>query len=173
MEHSEKTSPEHTTLDRVTTLFHLLSAYFFYPAILLIVILDVLGRWLFNHPLAWGLETSCLLLVPAILLVAGEVERSDAHIKLDIIYPRLGRTGRHIVDLLASGFALLWSGAMTIRSALELITSYTSNEGGAITPIPYWPARALFLLAFLLLSLILLGKLATTLQKMLKGESHD
>lgn len=165
MRHAGGISCARNLVKKMTHFSHLASAYLFYPAILVLIFADVCLRWMFNHPLAWSLETSCLLLVPAVLLAAGKVEMEDAHIKLDIIYPKLGTRGKYTIDLLGSACALLWSAAMTWRGAQEVVTSYQVLEGGAVTPVPYWPFRVLFLVAFLLLSLVVLNNIAGILQK--------
>jgi len=160
-------------LGKVVNLSHLASAYCFYPLILLLIASDVTLRCLFNYPLAWNLETSCLLLVPAVLLAAGKTEKEDAHIKLDIVYPRLNSFGKYLIDLVGNGVALFWSAAMTVRGLEEAVISYDIMEGGAVTPVPYWPFRFLFVLAFMVLACVIMARSIDTLKKMIAGVPHD
>ena len=64
------------------------SMYLFYPAILVVVCIDVIGRNFFATPLSWAIEGSGLFLIGGIFLAAPRVELDRTHILLDILYDR-------------------------------------------------------------------------------------
>ena len=68
------------------------SMYLFYPAILIVILIDVTGRNFFATPLSWAIESSGLFLIAGIFLAMPRVELDRGHILLDILYARYSKT---------------------------------------------------------------------------------
>ena len=73
-------------LDKATDAALACSMYLLYPAILIVILIDVVGRNFFATPLSWAIEGSGLFLIGAIFLAAPKVELNRGHILLDILY---------------------------------------------------------------------------------------
>ena len=72
------------------------SMYLLYPAILIVIMIDVIGRNLFAAPLSWAIEGSGLFLIGAIFLAVPRVELDRGHILLDILYARYPEKAKRI-----------------------------------------------------------------------------
>ena len=75
-----------TLTDKASDYALLFSMYILYPAILIVVCVDVVGRNFFAAPLSWAIEGSGLFLIGGIFLAAPRVELDRGHILLDILY---------------------------------------------------------------------------------------
>ena len=76
----------------------------FSAAMIAVVVLQVICRYLFNNSLFWSEELARMLLVQITFLGAAVAFRKRAHIAVDILAARLGPRSRrllHIVSLLA------------------------------------------------------------------------
>ncbi len=131
------------------------SMYILYPAILIVICVDVAGRNFFHTPLSWAIEGSGLFLIGAIFLAVPRVELDKNHILLDILYDRYPKKIKLLCDVLTRIFAGLWMLAATVRSAFEIPTSITMMESGADFRYPFWPMRVIMTFGFLVLTLAL------------------
>ena len=73
----------------------------------LVVAIDVVGRYVFNRPLRGGQELVEVTLVVAVLLSLGYTSMRERHVRMDLVVSRLGSRGRAIVGVSVSGFALV------------------------------------------------------------------
>lgn len=146
-----------------------ISIYVLYPAILSVILIDVIGRNFFGAPLSWAIEGSGLFLIGAIFLAVPRVELDRTHILLDILYANYSRRTKLVCDLLTRIVASLWMMAATVRSAVEIPTAYIMNESGADFRYPFWPMRVIMALAFLILTLALIYNIATSYRQLRTG----
>ncbi|MEG2173433.1 MAG: TRAP transporter small permease [Desulfovibrionaceae bacterium] len=135
------------------------STYLVYPAILLVIIVDVIGRNFFLTPLSWATEGSSLFLIAAIFLAVGRVELEHDHIILDILYAHYSPQTKMKCDIFTRSLAALWMTGATIRSAIEIPTSIVLRESGQDFRYPYWPLRVLMTIGFLVLTLCLIANI--------------
>lgn len=144
-------------VDKVADICLAGSMYILYPAILIVICTDVVGRNFFNTPLSWAIEGSGLFLIGAIFLAVSRVELDKDHILLDIVYAVYPRKVRYFCDMLTRSFAFLWMLAATVRSSFEIPTAFMLNESGADFRYPFWPMRVIMTIGFLVLTLALLS----------------
>lgn len=140
------------------------STYLVYPAILLVIIIDVIGRNFFLAPLSWATEGSSLFLIAAIFLAVGRVELERGHILLDILYTHYSPKTKLKCDIFTRSLAALWMCGATIRSALEVPTSIALRESGQDFRYPYWPLRILMTIGFLTLTLCLIANIVIAIK---------
>lgn len=159
-----------TLLQALIKLCHYFSAFILYPFMVLIITVDVGGRFLFNSPLSWGTEGSGLVQIMAIFLACAAVDASDAHIRLDILYENFKPRTQTLVNLLTCVVAGIWVGILTSRSFTEIFVSYDMLESGMDVTIPFWPIRVVMTFAFLLLALQLLMSFFINLVKLFGPE---
>jgi TRAP-type C4-dicarboxylate transport system permease small subunit len=145
------------------------SMFGFYPAILVVIVIDVVGRNFFGTPLSWAIEGSGLFLIGGIFLAAPRVELDREHILLDILYARYSPRMKLICDMLTRGFAALWMLAATVRSTMEIPTSIVLRESGTDFRYPFWPMRVIMTVGFIVLTLCLICNALDAYGKLRKG----
>ena len=145
------------------------SMYILYPAILVVILIDVFGRNFFGTPLSWAIEGSGLFLIGAIFLAVPRVELDRTHILLDILYANYKERTRLICDLLTRAIASLWMAAATVRSAMEIPTAFLLNESGSDFRYPFWPMRVIMTFGFLMLTLALIYNVVDSYRNMRKA----
>lgn len=135
-------------------------------AIMLIVVVDVMLRYLFNSPLSWSYDfISIYLMGIAFFFSLSETLRRNHHVSVDILYLRLSLQMRRIWKL--AGWSLSFA-LFAVIFALAAHTSWARWAGdnvvaGAI-PWPTWIPAAIAALGFLLLlARLALGVLALAL----------
>ena len=115
-------------VDKLANFILRFNMYLFYPAILIVILIDVTGRNFFATPLSWAIEGSGLFLIAGIFLAVPRVELDRGHILLDILYARYSKKAQLICDMLTRSLCFLWMLAATIRSSIEIRTSYLMQE---------------------------------------------
>ena len=105
-------------------------------AMLLITVVDILGRWLFNSPLSGTVETIPLLLVIVVYLGFAHAEHQGDHISVDLLYTHLPRRAQHLSSILSHVFSTI---------VLVLVTwqlwkyAGVQQRGGYSTAVIEWP----------------------------------
>lgn len=145
------------------------SMYILYPAILVVILIDIIGRNFFGTPLSWAIEGSGLFLIGAIFLAVPRVELDKTHILLDILYANYSEHTKRICDMLTRVIASLWMLGATIRSAMEIPTAFMLNESGADFRYPFWPVRVVMTIAFLILTLALIYNVGDSFKHLRNG----
>ena len=127
-------------------LAYLLFAFF------LLILLQVILRYVFNAPTVWAGELSQMLFGAYATLSGGYIMRISGHVNVDIIYSRASERKRAAIDIFTSvlfflfcGMLLVYGGSMAWESVSSLETS-----GSAWDP-PIYPIRLAIPLAALLL----------------------
>ena len=90
-------------------------------------------------------------------------------ILLDILYSRYSKKAQLICDMLTRSLCFLWMLAATIRSSIEIRTSYLMQESGTDFRAPFWPMRVIMTLGFLILALALLSNAIDCYRKLRAG----
>ena len=142
------------------------SMYVLYPLILIVVLIDVIGRNFFATPLSWAIEGSGLFLIGGIFLAAPRVELDREHILLDIVYAKYSKTTRLLCDILTRLVAILWMFGATWRSSIEIYTSFIMDESGTDFRYPFWPMRMIMTLGFLLVTLALICNVISCIRQL-------
>lgn len=103
---------------------------------------DVISTAVVGKPIPSVYEATETLLVVAVFLTLGVLHRSRANISVDIVYLRLGRSGRRAVDLLT---LLLSGGFFAVIAWRGWVMAWHSWKIGeysvGIVPFPVYPAK--------------------------------
>lgn len=148
----------------LSSLLNKIGAYVVLPLMTVMMTADVVLRYLFNAPLAWGLEASKYLLL--VLFVLGMVEafRNGAHIRMDLLYRGLPGGARRAVTL---GYGLLAIGvfaALSLKSAEEAAFQKGINQVTQYLHIPEWLFSALVSLVAALIVVFFILRMAEVLR---------
>lgn len=109
--------------------------------LMLLIFVDVCGRYFFSSPLLWGLEVDGYLLVAIVFMGGGYAFLHNAHVRVDIIYTRWPPQARAIIDIITSllifllcivliryGFEIAWEGMLAGHKASTAVRT------------PMWPS---------------------------------
>ena len=140
------------------------SAFFAYPLLIVIVLVDVTLRTALNSPLPWGNEVSGLLLILCFFGPACICEEEKSNIALDFLSAHFSELGQILLYLVSSLIAGVWIGLLAYRNFVEIPEMIKYGETGVEFQYPLWPLRLflaialLFLFIRLCLNLVILGR---------------
>ncbi len=140
-------------LARLSDLLHWINALLVLPAILILVLADIVLRRVSDMPLIWSSEVLGLLLLCLFFLELPNAVRQQELLFVDVFYHQLPRPLQRCItpwvwSLL--GLAGLLLGGQGVLGAWEL----AKYEEGALTlAIPFWPFSLLIGLSGLLVTL--------------------
>lgn len=122
--------------------------------IMVIVVIDVAGRAIFNAPLHSGVEISELLLVALVFLGLGAAQQQRQNFAIELFVRHLPRSVRTAIEVVGYIVCLGIVVLLAWPSTNQAISSFNRNEMGfGIVPFPIWPARIVLALGLWLLAL--------------------
>ena len=130
-----------------------LVSYLIYPMILILVY-EVIMRYVFDHPTVWAHELSAFLYAIVFLLGSSYAMRYNSHICVEILYARLPVRAQAILDLITWNFfyffigLLLWEGW-----PFALKSIHRMELAGSVWDPPIWPIKLCIPLGALLMLL--------------------
>jgi len=115
--------------------------FFVYP-IMLILVYEVVMRYLFNSPTIWAHETSCMFYGAHFVLGGAYALRHDAFVNVEVLYMRFSKRTKAIIDLFTWTLFYLYVGALLWKSipwAWESLSvlEYSESPWGP----PIWPVK--------------------------------
>jgi TRAP-type mannitol/chloroaromatic compound transport system permease small subunit len=112
--------------------------------IAIVVFIEIILRYFFNHPTLWSFETTQFLFIICTMLCAGHLQLENGHVNVDIISSKFSDRTRLIVNLFTFPFFLLFIGAMTYFGSEFAFDSIAKMEttGSAWDP-PVYPIKIL------------------------------
>lgn len=127
-------------------------------AMLLLVVVDVSLRYLFNAPLAWSYEVISSYLMPGMFFLAvSHTLKVRAHVAVDLLHHRMGKGQRYAVHAVLAVLAapvFAWAAFVAAqRTWAEFAAGDVSTSG---LGVPSWSVSVLLPLGFGLLALRLL-----------------
>ena len=151
-------------IDRVTWLAELL-AKIGLVGLLLIVIHEVVVRYVFDSPTLHSVELSEYLLVFVVFMSIGWVLKENRHVAVTFAVDLLPEKVRLVLNMLTSLLTLAFLGILVWKGGKTAITAYTGNyHSSSLLNFPMWIAYALIPLGALVLSLQYLVKIAELLR---------
>ena len=137
---------------------NLLSYFLFFFFVLLLM--EVILRYFFNSPTVWANELAQMLFGAYAILAGGYILRTGGHVNVDILYSRLSRKQRAVLDIVTSSLFFLFCGMLLVYGgslAWDSLARFEHSQS-AWNP-PLYPAKLMIPLAALLLMLQGLAKL--------------
>jgi TRAP-type mannitol/chloroaromatic compound transport system permease small subunit len=122
---------------------------------------EVITRYIFNSPTNWAHESMFLMFGMQYLLAGGFVLREGGHVRVDVIYSRLPKRGKAMVDILTSVFFFIFMLTLLVTGWTFFRDSYEVGEVSFTEwAIQYWPIKFAIPLGAALLLLQGLAQLA-------------
>ncbi len=132
--------------------------------IMLFVVAEIIGRFLFNHPIPGQAEIATLSLVVIVYLALPYTQMQEGHIRVDVFISRIKGAKREFLEAfilvigLVTALMILWA---TGERAIASVHDQEFIAG--VVNFPIWPGRCAVVLGFLLLSLTLMGQIFSRL----------
>lgn len=116
---------------------------------------NALSRYLFNCSSNSMLEIQWYLFSAVFLLCSGYTLKHDGHVRIDIIYSRLSKRGKAVVNILGGLLFLLPTCVILSKMSWDMfLVSYGINENSPdVGGLLRWPIKLVLPVGFVLLSL--------------------
>jgi len=109
-------------------------------AIMVIVVVDVVLRYVFNSPLGWSYDLISLYLMVALFFLAlSATQRDDHHVRVDILFRHVSPQMRHCMELVGYLLTVVVLVGIVYQGSLKFWISWQNNDvvAGAV-PWPTW-----------------------------------
>jgi TRAP-type C4-dicarboxylate transport system permease small subunit len=121
---------------------HKIGTIVFLTAMVFLITMEVLLRYVFKAPLLWGKDLNGLLLLLVFFSVISFTWDARRHIRMEILYMRFGKKGKAFVDILAALTGMIIFGMLGIKSIEVIPYMMTTHETPEFLPVPLWPFSA-------------------------------
>ncbi len=136
---------------------------------LLLGTVDVLGRYLFNHPIT-GVQQVFEILLPGIVLLGwAYVQRTKSHVAVDILYNRFPPRVKPIVGLFITFLAMVISALIVWQGLLECMFNFQMGRLIRIINVPVYLPQLLVPIGGFSLFLVLIIDFKKCIKDIKKG----
>jgi TRAP-type C4-dicarboxylate transport system permease small subunit len=123
-------------------------------AMMLLTVIDVLGRKFFNRPVYGAYEISEFMLVIVVFFSIVCCESKKGHISIGLVVSRFRRRTQDVIDSIMYLIFLVASCLLTWRLWLYGVTVWRNNLTSGVLQIPIYPVVFLASLGGVLLTLV-------------------
>jgi TRAP-type mannitol/chloroaromatic compound transport system permease small subunit len=139
------------TLDNIGLFIGKIASFLIY-AVMIIIVYELISRWLFNQPTEWVHEASTMLYGVFFILGGGYTLIKGEHVRMDVFYSRFTREGKAIADI-ATFFLficyiaiIIWFGGKTAWHSF-MIKEHTQTVWGP----PIYPSKIILVIGAVLI----------------------
>ena len=137
--------------------------------LMVLVVADITGRYVFNSPVPMAYEVGSFMLVFIVFLALASTQRAGAHIRVEFLTLRLPPRARACLDILAYGLGLLVYVTILWRGFGWAWTSWQVGDYVAgLINIPRYPSQFVVPLGAAILCLQFVADVARRLQDLKK-----
>lgn len=156
--------------DWLNAKFAYIVAFLIVP-MLIIMIWEIMMRYVFNSPSHWAYEISLFVFGAYIVLGGAYTHLTGSHVNVDIIWGQLSLRGRAILDVITSVFSFLFLGVLFWASLKITIDSWQIGETTMSHWKPiYYPLRTTLPVGCFLFLMQVLAKLIRDIAIAIKGK---
>lgn len=142
--------------------------------LMVLVIADIFGRYLFNSPVPMTYEVGSFLMVFVVFLGLAYTQKMGAHIRVEFFTLRLSPRVRAILDVVASILGLLLYLTIMYQGFIWAWTSWQVGDYVAgLVNIPRWPSQFAVPLGAALLCLQFLADAVQRVAELRQGRAVD
>ena len=139
-------------------------------AMMSVTVVSVFMRYVVGTPILGVNEITEVISVTLVMLAMPYATQSEAHVRVDVLDPWLGRTGRMVGDLLARGIGayVLW--ILLQRGWRRMWDAFEFEDTTNMLELPLGPFYALMLAGFALYLVVLVLQMLDILRQ---GQGDD
>ena len=130
--------------------------------LVVLMLYDVVLRYAFNAPTAWGNDLNTWLMGASFVLSIAYAMSTDSHVRVDLLYSAGNRHRIRIFDLIGLGLIVLPTVAFLTWGLLDhFLTAYRTGERsgtGGWNPIT-WPFKFVLLVGFAIFTLQIVAEI--------------
>ena len=152
-------------IDRVTRIVALYCGGAVLAVLMTVIIVDVVGRYLFNAPLHGSLDLSIVLLVLAVSCAIGYGGRTGAHVTADMVTTVVGPTFEWISGIGIKALAAFVTGLWSWRLFVTGSTAGRLGESTQLLNIPFEPVYKTLAAGIGLYCLVLVAELIVLIRR--------
>jgi TRAP-type C4-dicarboxylate transport system permease small subunit len=130
-----------------------IAAFVFLPLIVVVIAVDVVGRYFFSHPFQWSQEIATLALLLLFVAAIPFTTASNGHVRTETLYEKYTPRGRALTDAVGALCGAIFMGVVAYWQFRELPGMVARGEGAEFIDIPYWPI-SLFVALCMLFGLV-------------------
>lgn len=139
-------------IDRIVSFFHAI-AIFTLCLMALLMIYEVVMRYVFNAPAEWALDVVQLVQVTLAFTAAAPVLRDGGHINMEMMQELVKKQTQRRLEILSNGICAAGSLWMAVLGWRSFSQSYKISESTFGITLPIYPFKFLVPLCFFLLAL--------------------
>ena len=128
--------------NRISIALFRVAVDFALPALMAVVTLDVILRYVFNSPLPWGRDVNGVLLLMATFSALPHAWDKGYHIRMEVFYSRLRGRARNWADVATGVAGILFFALMGIQALRFAPYMAATGETGEELLVPVWPFMA-------------------------------
>jgi TRAP-type C4-dicarboxylate transport system permease small subunit len=156
-------------LDRISWAIDRASAYVFLPVMTIIMLMEVIGRYVFNSPFIWSLEAINHLLIIVLLFGIPECTRTNGHIRMDLLNRRMPDWARRAVEMLYALIGIMVFGLIAKKAGGEIGYLKSIPVTTEFLGLPIW----LYYTGIVLLSAMMVLMFALRLMRAVRAPAWD
>ncbi len=120
-------------------LFRDIAAFVLLPLIVVVIGIDVVGRYFFSHPFQWSQEVATLSLLSLFVAAIPFTTASNGHVRTETLYEKYTPRGAAFIDALGALCGAVFMGIVAYWQFRELPGMFERGEGAEFINVPYWP----------------------------------
>lgn len=126
--------------------------------IILIMVYEVIARYLFNHPTMWALEFAIYAQVLLVALSAAHVLREEGHVSIGLVIEQFSERKRHWFMCVNSIIGALYCVVLSVQMWNTARWSFEVKTASETMGVPLAPMQFILLGGFVLLSMQFLAR---------------
>ena len=131
----------------------------------IIMLMEVIGRYVFNSPFIWSLEATDHLLIIVLLFGIPECTRRDGHIRMDLLNQRMPAWARRAVEALYALIGITVFMLIGIKAGGEIGYLKSIPVTTEFLRLPIW----LYYTGIALLSALMVAMFASRLMRAIRA----
>lgn len=156
-------------LGKISRAFDRASVYVFLPVMTAIMLMEVIGRYVFNSPFIWSLEAVNHLLIIVLLLGIPECTRTNGHIRMDLLNRRMPLWARRAVEALYAVIGIAVFALIAKKAGAEIGYLKSIPVTTEFLQLPIW----LYYVGIVILSVLMVLMFASRLVRAVHAPAWD
>lgn len=133
-------------------------------ALMLLVTISVVFRYVLNEPILGSQEITQIGMAVVVMLAMPFAAHTDQHIRVDVLDPFIGRSGRYIGDLASRFLSIVVLGFVVWKTWGKFLDAIEYDDVTNMLEIPLWIAYIAIVTGFSTYTLVLFVQLVDQLR---------